>query len=103
MLVEISTLPEEPLQEGDAILFVRLVDGVPQPYRIAGGLIVSNADGSVIINGHPAISFDPTSQLMTLNVGNIVVTGDFPTDDPGVKGQCWNNGGYLCISAGQPT
>ncbi|OUJ09298.1 SGNH/GDSL hydrolase family protein [Gluconobacter sp. DsW_058] len=43
-MVEISTLPEERLQAGDAILFVRIVGGVAQAYKLDGEYVSSFSD-----------------------------------------------------------
>lgn len=99
-MVEISTLPEETPREGDAVLFVRVVNGVPQAYKIDGSLVALTLDGSIQIGGVPTFSRDPASGNITISAPTVILNGPWPTEDPGIKGQLWENGGYLMISKG---
>jgi len=102
-MVDISTAPAETPREGDSIPFVRSVNGVEQLLRMDGSLAVQTSNGSIVIGGVATISRDPVTGIVTINAPTIILGGDWPTADPAVKGQLYENGGYLMVSAGDGT
>ena len=73
-----------------------------QLWNNGGVLCISNGTGTIptsrttIIN---SVNFNSdTSVLSFSDYSTVYFDTTFPTSDPGVNGQLWNNGGVLCIS-----